>query len=369
MGAASAGLVASAVLAGAVIAADPETGLAAPHACRTSVHGSAPASQRPATGPAAASAADFDGDGHADLVFGLGSDKGLLEGPFERDGTPARTAAVPAPSRPAGDVDGASYGDLVAGDLDGDGADELVTFHYDWSPDASWSRTRRPVGLYRGGPDGLTRADGVDLPDAATGAVGDVDGDGYGDLVLSPRGGDASRSSVTVVYGSESGPGKRRTTIDRDTPGVPGEEPQDEDAVFVSLDTGDVNGDGYADVVAGASRWGPYVEPGPEQVLFLAGGPEGPTGEGARVFEGGDLPGSHERAGFGAEVALSDLDGDHRAELVVAEPGGDTADGSVWLLPGTDDGPSAGGVTRLSGGTFDDDERLDLLMGGGGIAR
>ncbi|MFJ8655260.1 FG-GAP repeat domain-containing protein [Streptomyces rochei] len=496
-GAAGAGLVASAVLAGAVIATDPETGLAAPHACRTSVHGSAPASQRPATGPAAASAADFDGDGHpdlafgsqgdvaggagggsiqvaygaeggtgparcqhltqddpgipgknrdesffgsdvvardfdedgytdlaaavfdgkpsvivmwgsadglsravrvpgtdtshvswdddpildeqlaagdfdgdghADLVFGLGSDKGLLEGPFERDGTPARTAAVPAPRRPAGDVDGASYGDLVAGDLDGDGADELVTFHYDWSPDASWSRSRRPVGLFRGGPDGLTRADGVDLPDAATGAVGDVDGDGYGDLVLSPRGGDASRSSVMVVYGSESGPGKRRTTIDRDTPGVPGEEPQDEDAVFVSLDTGDVNGDGYADVVAGASRWGPYVEPGPEQVLFLAGGPEGPTGEGARVFEGGDLPGSHERAGFGAEVALSDLDGDHRAELVVAEPGGDTADGSVWLLPGTDDGPSAGGVTRLSGDTFDDDERLDLLMGGGGIA-
>ncbi|CAM5469443.1 VCBS repeat-containing protein (Fragment) OS=Streptomyces rochei OX=1928 GN=G3I25_10145 PE=4 SV=1 [Streptomyces rochei] len=244
-----------------------------------------------------------------------------------------------------------------------------MTFHYDWSPDASWSRTRRPVGLYRGGPDGLTRADGVDLPDAATGVVGDVDGDGYGDLVLSPRGGDASRSSVMVVYGSESGPGKRRTTIDRDTPGVPGEEPQDEDAVFVSLDTGDVNGDGYADVVAGASRWGPYVEPGPEQVLFLAGGPEGPTGEGARVFEGGDLPGSHERAGFGAEVALSDLDGDHRAELVVAEPGGDTADGSVWLLPGTDDGPSAEGVTRLSGDTFEDDESLDLLMGGGGIAR
>ncbi|MGW0763335.1 FG-GAP repeat domain-containing protein, partial [Streptomyces sp. NPDC002814] len=34
-------------------------------------------------------AGDFDGDGHADLVFGLGSDKGLLKGPFRRDGTPA----------------------------------------------------------------------------------------------------------------------------------------------------------------------------------------------------------------------------------------------------------------------------------------
>lgn len=313
-------------------------------------------------------AGDFDGDGHADLVFGLGSGKGLLKGPFERDGTPAETGAVPAPCRPAAGIDTANYFDLVAGDLDGDGADELVTFHYDWSPDASWSETRRPVGYFRGGPDGLTQADGVDLPDAATAAVGDVDGDGYGDLVLSPRGGDASRSSVTVVYGSESGPGKRRATIDRDTPGVPGEEPQDEDAVLVSLDTGDVNGDGYADVVAGSPRSDPYAKPGPEQVLFLAGGPDGLTGEGARVFEGGDLPGSAARAGFGAEVALTDLDGDHRADLVVAEPGGDTTDSSAWLLPGTGGGPSAGGVTRLYGDTFDDSGRLDLLMGGGGIA-
>ncbi|MCF2436619.1 FG-GAP repeat protein [Streptomyces thinghirensis] len=45
-------------------------------------------------------AGDFDGDGHADLVFGLGSDKGLLKGPFGRDGTPAGTARVPAPAVP-----------------------------------------------------------------------------------------------------------------------------------------------------------------------------------------------------------------------------------------------------------------------------
>ncbi|MDT0613757.1 VCBS repeat-containing protein [Streptomyces lancefieldiae] len=315
-------------------------------------------------------AGDFDGDGHADLVFGLGSDEGLLKGPFERNGTPAATGAVPAPRRPEKDIETANYQDLVAGDLNGDGADELVTFHYDAPLDASWSQTRWPVGYFQGGPDGLTQPDGVDLPDASTAAVGDVDGDGYGDLVLSPRGGDASRSSVTVVYGSETGPGKRTTTVDRDTPGVPGEEPQDEDAVLVSLDTGDVNGDGYADVVAGAPRWDPYAKPGPEQVLFLAGGPDGLTGEGARVFEAGDLDaGSGGRAGFGASVGLTDLGGDRRADLVVAAPGSDTVDGSAWLLPGTADGPSTGGVTRLYGDTFDDTEGLGLLLGGGGIAR
>ncbi|WP_189855022.1 FG-GAP repeat domain-containing protein [Streptomyces poonensis] len=317
-------------------------------------------------------AGDFNGDGHADLVFGLGSGKGLLKGPFKRDGTPAATAPVPAPRRPAKDVGTANYRELVAGDLDGDGADDLVAFHHDWLPDAAWSEEHWPVSYLRGGPDGFTQPDDVGLPDAATGAAGDVDGDGIADLLLSPRGDDVSRSSVTVVYGSASGPGKgrRTTTLDRDTPGVPGEEPQDEDAVLSSFDTGDVDGDGYADVVAGSPRSEVYAKSGPEEVLFLRGGPDGLTGEGARAFREGDLGGDPDaRRGFGAAVRLVDTDGDHRSDLVVAAPGTDRTDSSAWLLPGTADGPATGGVTRLHGYAFGSTEGLDLYMGGGGIAR
>ncbi|GAA1163157.1 FG-GAP-like repeat-containing protein [Streptomyces hebeiensis] len=317
-------------------------------------------------------AGDFDGDGHADLVFGLGSGKGLLKGPFERDGTPAATAPVPAPRRPAKDVDTANYAELVAGDLDGDGADDLVAFHDGSLPEAAWSEQHWPVSYLRGGPDGFTQPDDVGLPDAATGAAGDVDGDGIADLVLGPRGGDVSRSAVTVVYGSKSGPGKgrRTTTLDRDAPGVPGDEPQDEDAVFTSLDTGDVDGDGYADVVAGSPRRDVYAKPGPEEVLFLRGGPDGLTGEGARAFREGDLGGEPKaRRVFGAAVRLVDMDGDHRSELVVAAPGTDRTDSSAWLLPGTADGPATGGVTRLFGDSFDSTEGLNLYLGGGGIAR
>ncbi|GAA3370067.1 hypothetical protein GCM10017744_092340 [Streptomyces antimycoticus] len=36
-----------------------------------------------------------------------------------------------APRRPAKDIDTANYRGLVAGDLDGDGADELMAFHHD----------------------------------------------------------------------------------------------------------------------------------------------------------------------------------------------------------------------------------------------
>ncbi|WP_217171342.1 FG-GAP-like repeat-containing protein [Streptomyces sp. AC512_CC834] len=315
-------------------------------------------------------AGDFDGDGHSDLVFGLGSDKGLLKGPFGRDGTPAATDRVPAPRRPAPDVDTANYSDLVAGDLDGDGSDDLVSFHdADTGPEVPWREATQPVSYLRGGRDGFTQPEGTRIPDAGEGAIGDVDGDGVDDLVLSPRGGDASRSSVTVAYGSEAGPGERTTTIDRDTPGVPGDEPQDEDAAFVTLDTGDVNGDGYADVVAGAPRWDVYGKPGPEQVLFLAGGPDGLSGAGARLFDGDDLgaaPGGD--ADFGSAVGLTDLDGDGHADLVVTAPGSDTVDGVAYLLRGTADGLSDTGVTRLSGDTFDDTEGLGLLMGGGEVA-
>ncbi|WP_399886213.1 FG-GAP and VCBS repeat-containing protein [Streptomyces sp. BBFR51] len=315
-------------------------------------------------------AGDFDGDGHPDLVFGLGSDKGLLKGPFGRDGTPAGTGRVPAPRRPAPDVGDANYGDLLAGDLDGDGVDDLVSIHNaDTGLEVPWRDRTQPVSYLRGGRGGFTQPEGTRIPDAGEGAIGDVDGDGVDDLVLSPRGGDASRSSVTVVYGSKGGPGARTTTVDRDTPGVPGEEPQDEDAVFTSLDTGDVNGDGYADVVAGAPRWDIYGEPGPEQVLFLAGGPDGLGGAGARLFDGDDLgaaPGGD--ADFGSAVGLTDLDGDGHADLVVTAPGSDTVDGVAHLLRGTADGLSDTGVTRLSGDTFDDTEGLGLLMGGGEVA-
>ncbi|MFH8442416.1 FG-GAP-like repeat-containing protein [Streptomyces sp. NPDC018026] len=316
-------------------------------------------------------AGDFDGDGHPDLVFGLGSDKGLLKGPFGRDGTPAGTGRVPAPRRPAPDVEGANYDDLLAGDLDGDGVDDLVSIHdADTGGEVPWRDRTQPVSYLRGGRDGFTQPGDVRLPGAGEGAIGDVDGDGVDDLVLSPRGGDASRSSVTVVYGSEGGPGKRRTTVDRDTPGVPGDEPQDEDAVFTGLDTGDVNGDGYADVVAGAPRWDVYGEPGPEQVLFLAGGPDGLSGAGARLFDGDDLGAAPDGAAdFGAAVGLTDLDGDGRADLVVTAPGGDTAEGVVYLLRGTAKGPSTEGVSRLLARTFDDTRGLDMLMGGGEIAR
>ncbi|RAJ82530.1 MULTISPECIES: VCBS repeat-containing protein [unclassified Streptomyces] len=320
-------------------------------------------------------AGDFDGDGHADLVFGLGSDKGLLKGPFTRDGSPASTGPVSAPRRPAQHIRSANYEDLVAGDLDGDGADELIAFHHDEPLGTATYEERRPVSYFHARRGGLVQPDGVDLPDAAAGAVGDVDGDGLADLVLSPRRGKVSDGAVSVVYGSRTGPGNGEpsVTIDRDTPGVPGavvKNPGNEDAAYTSLDTGDVDGDGYADVVAGFSRDEAHAKTVPEQVMLLLGGPDGLTGEGAQVVDAGDIGGDRRtRGAFGLSVRLVDMNGDHRADLTVTAPGDDEVRSSAWVLPGTGHGLSTDGVTRLDGDSFESDGKRGLYMGGGGIAR
>ncbi|MFI7387238.1 VCBS repeat-containing protein [Streptomyces sp. NPDC049813] len=325
-------------------------------------------------------AGDFDGDRHADLVFGLGSRTGLLKGPFARDGAPAGTGRVATPRRPARSVRTANYEDLVAGDLDGDGTDELLAFHHEEPLGTARFEERRPVSYFHARRGGLVQPDDVDLPDAATGAVGDVDGDGVGDLVLSSLRGKARPGAVTVVHGSTAGPGKGEpsTTIDRDTPGVPGRNPQNEnaedaddidDTAFLSLDTGDVNGDGYTDVVVGSPRSKPYTKTGPEQVLLLLGSANGLTGDGAQVVDAGDIGGSRSaRTTFGLAVRLVDLDGDRRADLTVAAPGDNRVRSTAWLLPGTDTGLSTSGVTRLYGDSFERTGKLDLFLGGGGIA-
>ncbi|MFF3248747.1 VCBS repeat-containing protein [Streptomyces sp. NPDC002870] len=308
-------------------------------------------------------AGDFDGDRHADLVFGLGSEKGLLKGPFQRNGAPADTGPVPAPRLPDRLPSELAYSDLVAGDLNGDGTDDLVSFHTDDDGDSDWSQLHWVGNYLQGGKNGFAKPDSTHIPDAETATVGDVDGDGYADLIVSPRGERASRNSVTVVYGTKSGPGKRTATLDRDTPGVPGKEPQDNDAVFTSLDAGDVNGDGYADVVAGAPRSRVYAARGTEQVLLFQGGPHGLTGKGARQLDQRDVHAIPDKDdNFGESVLLTDMNGDHKADLTVSAPGDDKGRSSAWLLPGSADGLSTQGVTHLPGTSFAD-PKGDLMMG------
>ncbi|MFK4065974.1 FG-GAP-like repeat-containing protein [Streptomyces sp. NPDC029674] len=130
--------------------------------------------------------------------------------------------------------------------------------------------------------------------------VTDFNRDGYADLAISAPGGydDATPGSVSIVYGSASGPDTAHAkTISRATPGVPGNAVNG-DRFGNQTAAADLDGDGYTDLV---------VNGGGKSVV-LWGSAQGLTGEG-----------SAELASTGAQVTAGDFNGDGKRDLVTAE--------------------------------------------------
>ncbi|WP_406477847.1 VCBS repeat-containing protein [Streptomyces sp. NBC_01615] len=278
---------------------------------------------------------DFNGDGHQDLA-----DAGLVRfGPFGRDGVPAATETVDMVD--PGDL---QLNDLAAGDTDGDGITDLVLNAGSYDPDDEGDRGETLYQM-RGSGDGLrspvklTDAQGQPIRAGLSLALGDVNGDHRADIV---RGGDA----LGIIYGTENGPATATPqVISQDTPGVPGAG-ETGDAFGRSVSVGDVNGDGYADILAGDpyETFGGLTWAGTFAVV--PGGLNGPTGAGTKVFSqnSADVPGTAEKGDwFGANTHLVDGNGDGRAEPVVAASGEDAGAGAVWVFRSTSAGATAKG--------------------------
>lgn len=221
---------------------------------------------------------DFDGDGASDMLVGVewfGDESEVLYGPFDRDGAPARTVSSGV------DLEGLDHS-FIVGDTDGDGCDDLVAFR-------SFEEMAHETALWTGGEDGFepagTRAN------ADEGVVADVDGDGYGDLVVREVGttvedGASGPGAVTVYPGGPDGPAAEPASrVGMDETGLP-QNGVDGDELGTVLEAGDVDGDGYADVAAAVNRPSGGEEPPVDEgdVVVLPGGPDGLTGEGARLL-------------------------------------------------------------------------------------
>ncbi|MFE1444647.1 hypothetical protein [Streptomyces sp. NPDC058739] len=292
---------------------------------------------------------DMNGDGAPELSVGSGCDAVSYTGPFTRRGAAAdryienRVGDVPA---------------VVMGDVNGDGRAERFWLAGAVSDDhrgTVWLDLRgtKPRGEYIDNwPLKLPYADGY------SGRIGDINGDGYGDLVTGipsdpALGGDARKGGeIQVLYGSAHGitPTQKPAVIHQDTPGVPGTA-QGGDGFGYALSVGDVDGDRYADVAVGVPFKNIGTRTWAGAAVLLRGSARGLTTAGARFYSQNTsgVPDTAETYDFfGTAVHLADLTADRRAETVIGVPGENT-DGALWTARGASTGPAPAGSVHISG--------------------
>ncbi len=145
-----------------------------------------------------------------------------------------------------------------AGDVDGDGYADILVGASGWSTSGEFEDQVDRVQLYRGATGGLDPAVAWEWTIPATAfetnlsAAGDVNGDGYGDIVLGAMdGGSDGDRWYGVAWLYTGGP-----AVLEDQPTWTGTSDQDH-AGYGSVVTavGDVNGDGYGDFAVGAPSY------------------------------------------------------------------------------------------------------------------
>lgn len=245
---------------------------------------------------------DFDGDGHADLATyrtGLHARHlVVLNGPFTRDGTPARTTERTDPY--TDDQDAVVGLRLLAADLTGDRATDLLVYK---------PGELRHLRLLAGGADtsdGLAARPEV-LPRGENATVGDFDGDGRPDIALGDSGVPMDdefalrdrKGKVMIRYGKAP---EAPVVFDGGTR---------KGGFGIDLMAADVNGDGCDDL---AVRSDDDRVGGHDRVDVLRGGS---AGLGSRPW--------HRLPGAGRLETAADIDADGRDELVLAQ-------GNTWRV-------------------------------------
>ena len=345
------------------------------------------------SGRSVASAGDVNGDGYDDLIIGAwladpnGNDSGETYVVYGGASAPGTAGVLELSTLDGGNGLGFTLNGIggddqsgisvsSAGDVNGDGYDDLIIGAYLADPNGESSGETYVVfggAADTAGVPALSNLDGsngfilngidrTDYAGASVSSAGDVNGDGYDDLIIGANGADPNGSAsgeTYVVYGGAGAPGAggvlELSALDGANGFIlAGVDGADQSGVSVSS-AGDVNGDGYDDLIIGANRADPNGSLSGETYVVY-GGASAPGIEG--VLELSALDGSN---GFilngidtddfsGVSVSSAgDVNGDGYDDLIIgaigADPGGESAAGETYVVYG---GANAPGMLELS---------------------
>ena len=267
------------------------------------------------SGRSVSSAGDVNGDGYDDLIIGAwfadpngDSNAGetyVVYGGANAPGTGGRfnlssldgTNGFTLTGIDAGDLSGFSVSS--AGDVNGDGYDDLIIGADGADPNGIFGAGETYI-VYGGasapgtggrfnlstlnGTNGfiLTGIDAFDQSGRSVSSAGDVNGDGYDDLIIGapwaePNGGGSGETYV--VYGGANAPGTDGVLDLSDLDGsngftLTGIDVFDQSGLSVSS-AGDVNGDGYDDLIIGARGADPNGDSRAGETYVVHGGATG----------------------------------------------------------------------------------------------
>jgi hypothetical protein len=308
-------------------------------------------------------AGDINGDGFSETIVGaprydnVQTEEGAVFVWYgSASGLGANGTPVNADWTAESNQDGAAFGRSVstAGDVNGDGYSDVIV-GADWYDNSETETDEGWAFVYYGSASGLSvSADWTaeSNQDSAyfgysVGTAGDINGDGYADVIVGAVYYDneqTNEGAAFVYYGSASGLGSTALTV----------ESNHDLAQFgrsVSA-AGDVNGDGYADVIVGA----PYYDSDGvfelyEGAAFVYYG----SASGLATTAGWMAEGDQASAHFGISVSTAgDVNGDGYGDVIVGAyryetvQFGQTDEGAAFVFYGSASGVSTGYAWRAN---------------------